>query len=244
MSNKISLVIPTLNEPGICERLDMLMSYIRNSFQDHEFEIVIVDDSVDETFKLVEGYKRNVNDHEIVVIKGDNKGLGGAVKKGALTASGQIVFYIDSDLTIPLENIRRFVDLIEKDNYDIVIAERRLRRHLNNPMRLVLSFLLVLVVRIFFFHSLHFSDTVCVFKAFKRDVIQKLARAQSINSGIFDLEYLYIASLNNKRIASVQVKSLPEIRKTRIGLFGSAICVPVEILRMKANKVMGRYTSA
>ena len=50
---KLAIIIPTLNEKDICCCLEELVSSIR----DCEYEVVIVDDSTDDTVQRIEDYQ-------------------------------------------------------------------------------------------------------------------------------------------------------------------------------------------
>lgn len=89
---KVSVVIPTYNESDVI--LDCLNSLQKQSFKD--FEIIVVDDgSTDNTKDLIDGsYIKNVK-----VIKQNHQGPGAGRNLGAKHARGEILVFVDSDMT-------------------------------------------------------------------------------------------------------------------------------------------------
>ncbi|WP_148255174.1 glycosyltransferase family 2 protein [Aidingimonas lacisalsi] len=105
----LSLIIPFYNSKHKCENL---LKTLRD-IDDHEVEIILVDDgSVDGTGELLEKFK---DDSKITtqVIYQDNKGPGGARNHGLSVASGEYVWFIDSDDNINLNAI----DVIKEERY-------------------------------------------------------------------------------------------------------------------------------
>ncbi len=233
----ISFVIPTFNEAShIVDSLEKLIKFISK----YNHEIIIVDDGKDNTFELINDFKKK-SLNEIKIIKGNRKGKGAGVKLGLLEAKGEIVFYLDSDLTIPLENIDIFIEEIRNSNYDIVIGKRILSLKDKSFARIIFSLILLIIGRLFVFHSNYFYDTQCGFKAFKRDSVKKLISKQQVDGGMFDLELMYIAKLHSMKISQIVVTPLPEIRKSVLRL---GVCMwkdPLDLFFIKVNRIIGRY---
>ena len=234
---KLAIIIPTLNEKDICCCLEELVSSIR----DCEYEVVIVDDSTDDTVQRIEDYKINSGNTRISVIKGKGEGLGSAIREGSSAVDGDIIFYMDGDMRIPLENIEKFVSFISDEGYQIVVAERSFRVSYRSPLRLVLSIGLFIIQRVFVFNSSQFHDTQCGFRAYKSDAFKQIVDKQRVNGGMYTLEHLYIARKNGMRIARVHVYPQNEIRKSKIKVLSCMLKDPVDIVRIKVNGLLGRY---
>ena len=152
----ITIIIPTFNEKKILFSLGRLVNHLKYILE-YQFELIIVDDSNDGTFEILQ---KNIENLEIqtLIIQGDGQGKGSAIRRGALKAKGSIVFYMDADFTIPIENLTKFIHLIEKENYDLVIGERynprTIGKFLDHPIRFLLSLGLLFAQRYFFFISL------------------------------------------------------------------------------------------
>ncbi len=62
-----------------------------------------------------------------VIVNTVGRGKGFAVKTGMLAAAGEIVFFMDADLSVPLRFIPEFVGFFDRNEADVVIGSRRHR---------------------------------------------------------------------------------------------------------------------
>ncbi len=238
MNQKVSFIIPTYNESThIRDILDKFIAWCSK----YNYEIVIVDDSNDETVEVISQYTREKKLNTVKLIKGARKGKGNAIKIGLSEATGEIIFYLDADLVIPLENIDVFISEINNNNVDVVIGKRLLRFKHRNIFRLILSVGLFLIQRLFIFNSSFFYDTQCGFKAFTNMAAKKIAPKQTVNGGMFDVEILYIARLLDLKISQIQIIPGPELRETKIRLLSCLIKDPIDLLKIKINSLLGKY---
>jgi glycosyltransferase involved in cell wall biosynthesis len=238
----VSLILPTFNEPLIADSLRNLVNFLLG-FPQYQFELIIADDSTDQTPSLIEKFLQS-SPIAGKLVRGERKGKGDAIRLGSLAASGQVIFYMDADLTIPVENIPRFIQLIE-EGYDVVIGERFTQRDLarfrETPLRFFLSLGLLFAQRYVIFQSHFFHDTQCGFKAFRREILQDMASKQTVQGGMYDIEYLYIAIKNRLRIAKERVLPLAEIRSSRIRVFRCMVDDPLDLLKVKVLGILGHY---
>lgn len=235
VSPAVTIILPTLNESACREKIESLWPHLEG----YSYEIIVVDDSRDDKF---EELKADMAGLEAVrLVKGDRNGKGAAIRKAALIAAGDVVFYMDADLRIPLGNIRIFADMILRQGFDLVVAQRVFHKTPRSFLRLWLSFVLLWIVRIFVFSSAFFSDTQCGFKAFRRDVLKALSQRQSVMGGMYDVEYLYMARMNGLKIGRVSVSPLPEIRATRINLGKCMLLDVFDLVRIKGRGLLRQY---
>jgi len=95
----ISVVIPTYNEEKDIK--GCLESLRKQSFKD--FEIIVVDDgSTDKTTEIVKKYK-------VKLIKGEHKGPGFSRNIGAREAKGEILIFIDADMSFHKEYLKNLI---------------------------------------------------------------------------------------------------------------------------------------
>jgi glycosyltransferase involved in cell wall biosynthesis len=235
---RVSVVVPTYDEPAIGALLDRLEPHLAP----FGGEVVIVDDSSDIAHRALIDVASAPRRIAVRVLRGEHRGKGDAVRIGMLAARGAIVFNADADLgDEQFALIPRFVQLIE-EGHDLVIAERRSRWQYRNLGRFILSIGLFVAQRFFIFQSTRFFDTQCGFKAFRADAARTLASKQTVRGGMFDIEYLYAAVKNGMRIAQVPVPPMRELRESRVRLLSCLVHDPVDLLRVKWNGVRGRYT--
>ncbi|WP_186316970.1 glycosyltransferase family 2 protein [Priestia megaterium] len=89
---KISVIIPFYNEEAYLG--SAIESVLKQTLQD--IEIILVNDgSKDNSFKIAEKFANE--NHNVIYIQQENKGLGAARNSGLQIASGQYIYFLDSD---------------------------------------------------------------------------------------------------------------------------------------------------
>lgn len=100
---KISVIIPTYNEENVI--LECLRSLRGQTYSD--FEVIVVDDgSLDKTLKVVSSFKSK---YRLEILKQDHKGPGAARNLGASRARGEILVFVDADMTFDKRFLLRLV---------------------------------------------------------------------------------------------------------------------------------------
>ncbi len=201
----LSVVIPAYNEQErIGRTLEAMIAFLKR--QPYRSEILVVDDgSTDATLETASG---KLQDFPHRIFKNStNQGKGAAVKKGMLAAAGEYVLFSDADMSTPIEEVRRFIELLEKENYDCVIGSRALPQ---SQVEIRQGLLRENIGRIFnfFARGLSFqgiSDSQCGFKCFKRDTARDLFSRQRLKGFSFDAEILYLAQRRGYRILEAPV---------------------------------------
>jgi len=98
---KVSVIIPTYNEQEVI--LDCLKSLNSQSFKD--MEIIVVDDgSTDKTLERVQG-----TGYRVQLLQQQHKGPGQARNLGAKNSSGEILVFVDADMTFEKDFIKNLV---------------------------------------------------------------------------------------------------------------------------------------
>src|SRR5258708_14351967 len=114
---KIAVVVPAYNE-------NKRISKVLEKLVDTNLPIIVVDDgSKDQTFNTVKGFKVIALRHKV------NLGKGADLKTGAQAAfslGAQAVVIMDSDGQHKVEELPKFIQLINSGKYDIVIGSRNL----------------------------------------------------------------------------------------------------------------------
>jgi dolichyl-phosphate beta-glucosyltransferase len=221
----ISVVIPILNET----RIAGFVAAVRTALRGRPHEILLVNDGAP---VAVEGARE---------VQGARRGKGHAVRTGILASAGDVVIVIDADLGALLPQLVRFIDLIARERYDVVIAEREHEVRERTALRYALSYGLLLAQRLFIFQSFRFRDTQCGLKAFGGDAARALAAKQRVDGGMYDIEYLYAAARNGMRIAQVPVGKVAEERPSRIRLMECLRNDPPALVGVKWRGVTGKY---
>jgi glycosyltransferase involved in cell wall biosynthesis len=153
------------------------------------YDVLVIDDaSTDGTGALADklaAERANVG----VVHHERNRKLGGSLKTGFATATGELVLYTDADLPFDMAEVGKAVRLMRIYDADIVSAYR-FDRTGEGPRRMVYSFFYNHLVRLVF--GLRLRDMNFAFKLVRRNVLE---RVQLRSEGSFiDVELLVRAS--------------------------------------------------
>lgn len=111
--SKISIVIPTMNEPAVQDIIKRAFS----TFGKKDTEIIVVDNSSDDTAKRAEKAGARV-------ILQRESGYGDAYNLGFRQVKGNIICMLDGDGTYHPEELKKMVEIVKKRNADIVIGNR------------------------------------------------------------------------------------------------------------------------
>lgn len=108
---KLSIIIPTFNESPVIS--DCLHSLLKQDYK--SFEIIVVDDgSTDNTEQIVTDIAKETP--RLTVLKQKHLGAGSARNLGAKKATGDILVFVDADMTFDTAFLRELVLPITKDN--------------------------------------------------------------------------------------------------------------------------------
>lgn len=199
----LSIVFPAYNEEQrLPETLQKTLAFIHS--QPYPVEIVVVENgSNDHTFEIA-GSLAQTNP-EIKALHLEKAGKGRAVQTGMLAAKGQYRFICDVDLSMPIEEIPRFLPPQIKDA-DIMIASREAPgsvRYDEPWFRHFIGRIFNNMVRWMVLPKL--QDTQCGFKCFTAEAVEKLFPLVTIPGWTFDVEVLAIAFKLGYRVRELPI---------------------------------------
>ena len=118
-TKRVSVILPTYNEKeNIKELIRQIYHYCRKDL----YEVIVVDDnSPDETWKIAEMLQKKYRSLRIIR-RINEKGLPSAIWAGITHAKGNVVVWLDCDLSHPPKIIPKMIRQIPE--YDVVIASR------------------------------------------------------------------------------------------------------------------------
>lgn len=202
---KLSCIIPAYNESRrIGSTLEAIVQYL--SAHNQSFEIIVVDDgSTDNTVKIVNDFVQKYSCIRIISSK-KNFGKGHAIKSGMLHAAGRYRFFTDADLSTPINELSRFIELLKR-GVDIVIGTRKNpHAHIEKHQPYYREFLgkgfTWLSNKIL---GTSYSDFTCGFKLFSDYAAKKIFTISQINDWSFDAEILFLAKLLNFNVTELPV---------------------------------------
>ena len=202
----LSIVVPAFNEQAVIGRfIDSVRAEVDR--QGFSWEAIVVDDgSADDTAALVAA-RPEVVDGLLRVMTVTHAGKGAAVREGFLAARGEWVLMADADLSMPWDNLPRFLAVArERDAPQIVIGSREApgaERTGEAWSRRVSGRVFNTLVRVFAVPGIR--DSQCGYKMLSADAVAALAPHLTVDGFAFDVELLYLARLAGFRIREVGI---------------------------------------
>lgn len=111
---KVSIILPVYNVEKFIAKA--IQSVLNQTFQDFEL-LVIIDGSPDNSKQIAEG----VNDPRITIYEKENGGLSDARNYGLDHATGQFIYFMDSDDWIESNLLQDNIKIIEQENLDFIV---------------------------------------------------------------------------------------------------------------------------
>jgi dolichyl-phosphate beta-glucosyltransferase len=237
-----SVVIPAYNESTrIGASLERVLAYVHAQRWDCEV-IVVNDGSRDNTAEIVRSFAAKDPILQLIENPG-NRGKGYSVRNGMLHAQGFIVLFSDADLSSPIEEAPKLFQALES-GADIAIGSRWLRAETQTkrqPLhRQLFGRIFNLLLRLTL--GLHFADTQCGFKAFKRRAVETIFPLQKIERWGFDPEILFLARKFGFKVKEVPV-AWGHSGETRIHPLIDGTRMFQEMLRIRWYSLTGKYGS-
>lgn len=240
---EISVVVPCYQESAVIEStLSTLSLYLTQHFDRFEL-IVVTDGSPDDTRDKVERFGQIHPDVPLTLISFQkNRGKGAAVKEGVLSSRYDLVLFIDADLTIPIEELEKFLPSMQSS--DIAIASRLAPGSIFEERapwyRTVLARGFHLL-QILLLGNFEYSDTQCGFKLFKKDIARTLFQKVQIKRFAFDAELLFLAKKMNFPVAVLPVTIKKDPRNTNIDTLRDPINMFGALIKIRFNDLLSKY---
>jgi glycosyltransferase involved in cell wall biosynthesis len=234
----LSIIIPAYNEEQrLSKTLPRVAEYLQQ--QTYSYEVIVVENgSTDNTLQVAQ--KVSGQFPFIKIIKEEESGKGLAVRTGMLAATGQYRFMCDADLSMPIEEVYRFLPP-QLEDADIVIGSREApgATRYNEPGHRHWGGRLVnLVIRLLALPGLR--DTQCGFKSFTSTAAQDLFFSQTLFGWSFDIEILFVARRRGYSVAEIGIpwyySDLSHVNPLR-----DAFQMILDIFKIRMNALTGRY---
>lgn len=231
---KLSIVLPVHNEEErlLCCLDSLLLSY--NELAGVEI-IVSEDGSTDDTLKIAREYASRYA--QIKVVHSERRlGKGGGVVNGLREAGGDLVMFMDSDLSTKPDQIPRLEKAI-KEGADLAIGSRSLPKSImirnRSFMRRVLAVGFNWLFRTLF--HIQVRDTQCGFKMMKRKVSRDLVDKIETNGFAFDADLIVKAYDSDYIIREVPIAWRP-VGGSKMNLTKHTVEMGTDLLRIWWNR--------
>src|SRR5436190_6107465 len=234
----LSVVIPAFNEERrLGSTLVEIARYLET--QPWTWEIRVVDDgSTDATVAVAEGFA--AGEPRVVVQREPHRGKGGAVKAGLSAASGQFRFICDADLSMPIEEIARFLPPAAAP-FDVAIGSRegRKARRVGEPKyRHLMGRLFNRGVQWLVLPGI--EDSQCGFKMFTADAVRSIFPRVTVDGWAFDVEVLAVARAQQLRVIEVPIEWHYR-EESRLNMMRDGWEMLKELLRIRLRSMRGHY---
>jgi dolichyl-phosphate beta-glucosyltransferase len=238
MAPFLSIVIPAHNEesrlPG---SLESIHSFLQK--QAYTSEILVVENgSADRTFEVASAFCEKIPNLKVYQLEDRGKGL--AVKFGMLKATGDYRFFCDADLSMPIEEVNRFLPPAVPE-VEITIGSREVDGavRFNEPAyRHFVGRVFNNMVRLIALPDL--QDTQCGFKCFRADITEDIFPLQQFKGMSFDAEILYIAKMRGYKIIEVPIPWYFNA-DSRVRLFKDSLQMGRDLFTIRSNAREGLY---
>ena len=234
----LSIIIPAYNEESrLPDTLSKVGSFLEG--QIYSSEVWIVDNnSTDRTAEIIQEYSALYKNFQGLFEK--EPGKGAAVRCGMLKAQGEFLFMCDADLSMPIEEVNKFLPP-QLEGFDIAIASREAPgavRFDEPQFRHLGGRLMNGLIQLFALPGL--NDTQCGFKCFSASAAEDLFRHQTLSGWSFDIELLYIARLRGLTITEIPIPWI-YYQESKVNPFRDAIKFLLDIKSIRQNANQGMY---
>ncbi|MBK9924474.1 MAG: glycosyltransferase family 2 protein [Anaerolineales bacterium] len=238
LSTFLSVIIPAYNEESrLPDTLEQMIRFFEK--QSFTFEIVIVENgSVDRTLQVAQEFAQK---HKAIrVIQNDQRGKGRAIQRGVKEAQGEYLFMCDADLSMPIEEISRFIPP-QLNKVDIAIGSREAPgavRYNEPPYRHFTGRVFNTLIRWLVLPGL--QDTQCGFKCIRADIARDIYPYQTLTGWAFDVELLFIARHHGYQIVEVPIHWYFNA-DSKISVVRDSLRMFLDLLLIRRNTRRGLY---
>ncbi len=202
---EISVVLPAHNE---AEKIEDAVSQTREALAEFasSYEIIIAEDgSTDGTTEIASRIEAE-NPFVKHIHSEERLGRGKALNNAFKVATGEILAYLDVDLSTDMKHLKPLINAIKEEHYDFATGSRMLkgsevkRSFKRAAMSKVFNFLVRNILRS------KISDHQCGFKSFRKDALMRLLDEIKDEHWFWDTEMLVRAQRNSYKIKEIPVR--------------------------------------
>lgn len=200
---KVSVVLPAYNE---AKRIRMAVERVEAQLMalGYDYEIVIAEDGSTDGTDTIANEIAEKNPKVKHLHSNERLGRGKALMNAFRACEGEIVVYMDVDLSTDLRHLGELISVIE-NGYDVatgsrLLKESKTKRPLNRD---VASKVYNLLVRILLRSKIH--DHQCGFKAFRKSAILKISELVKDTHWFWDTEVLVLAQRMGFKVKEIPV---------------------------------------
>jgi hypothetical protein len=237
---ELSVMLPAHNE---AERLEDAVKLVKRALADcsSSFEVLIAEDgSTDGTAELAS--RIAAEDPLVTHLHSDSRlGRGKALKYAFQRAKGDILVYMDVDLSTDLAYLKPLIAAIKEERYDLATGSRILEGSAvkRSFKRRTMSSVFNLLVRMLLQSKI--KDHQCGFKSFRKDALMRILDEIEDEHWFWDTELLVRAQREGYK-----VKEIPVIWEdkggagTKVKAFSDSTAMLRKIIRLRFKLRTGK----
>lgn len=235
----LSLIFPAYNEENrLPKAIEQSLQFL--DAQPFSGEIIVVENgSQDRTYQIACDYQ--ARDSRVKALQSKQRGKGVAVKKGMLAARGEYRMFLDVDLSMPIEDVSKFIPPALDESVDIAIASREGKdaHRIGEPQyRHIMGRIFNSLIRLMILPQ--YQDSQCGFKCFRGMVAEDLFPLQTIGGLAFDSEILFIANLRKYKVQEIGINWYFDT-DSRVKVVRDTIQMFKDTLQIRRNHRAGHY---
>ena len=237
MIKSLSVIFPMYNESNRLFRTFRDIEKFEKQKIINNVEYVFVDDgSSDDSTKKVNNFFKNKKKikYKILKIK-NNLGKGNALKKGILKAKKNWILTLDTDISVSLFQLKKWIDYKYVDNKNVIyFGSRNLKnseleyKFYRKIMGIIFSFLLKILFQI------DIKDTQCGFKLYKNKIAKKIFKNIKDTGFVHDVEVVLLSKKYNYRLKELPVKWIHR-NESKLNLFVDTFKMFYKLFIIKKN---------
>lgn len=203
---ELSVIITVMNEE---ENIKPLLESIRSALNGIDYEVILVDDGSTDKSKLqILNY---ADDNTVLVELRKNYGQSTAMMAGIDHSHGKYIALLDGDLQNDPSDIPAMLDLLKREDWDVVAGNRKNRKD-GFFLRKIPSSIANAIIRQM--TGVHIRDYGCTLKIFRREIAEELNLYGELHRFI-----PVLAKLQGAKITQVDVKHHPrKFGKSKYGI--------------------------
>jgi len=231
-SQVVSIIIPVYNEGRIiAHTLETISAFLHASRFPYRYRILVVDNaSTDHTRASVE--KIMTRHQEISLLSLSEKGKGRAIRAGWNHVDGDILAFMDADLSSDLGFFRSLIDAVASGSADLSIGNRlgaRSKVVSNKEYRKIASYIYNLIARVLL--RTEVDDHQCGFKAISRTAFLTLEPHLTDTQFFFDTELIALARAKGFSIRELDI-AWTDAAPSKVRLFKDSLSMFGSVLRL------------
>lgn len=183
----INIIIPVLNEQdSIFEKISSAVYFLNSTTLKNSYRLTIIDNGSTDNTQVIATSLVNQFNNIVYYVHLNERGVGLAFREGIKQNSFDIVGYMDLDLATDLNHVLDVYNAFNNNDASIVVGSRLLksskvigRSFIRTITSVGLNIILKVVLRV------KFSDAMCGFKFYSKEIAEKLTNECSNNNGWF-----------------------------------------------------------